>query len=112
MHVRRIRINKQLDIEAEEPDAPEAEGHPKSLRRKQKRSRKDPASLAEAMEEKVREAGFVVEALPLPGVLMVEVDNVVHEDFQVTEEVKVLQPHLAVDFKRLFEMNRSLIQNV
>lgn len=68
----------------------EVEGEqPKALRRKQKRSRKDSASLAEAMEEKVRETEFVVEALPLPGVLMVEVDNVVHEEFQVTEEVKV-----------------------
>lgn len=41
------------------------------------------------MEEKVREAELVVEALPLPSVLMVEVDNVIHEEFQVTEEVKV-----------------------
>lgn len=88
--LRRIRINKQLDVEAEESDTLEAEGgHPKSPRRKQKRSRKESALVGEAMEEKVREAEFVVEALPLPGVLMVEVDNVVHEDFQVTEEVKV-----------------------
>ncbi|KAL0161554.1 hypothetical protein M9458_045279, partial [Cirrhinus mrigala] len=86
-----IRINKQLDVEPEEPVSLEVEGEqPKALRRKQKRSRKDSPSpsLAEAMEEKVREAEFVVEALPLPGVLMVEVDNVVHEEFQVTEEVK------------------------
>ncbi len=83
----RIRINKQLDVEPEEPVPLEEEGEqPKAVRRKQKRSRKDSV---EAMEEKVREAGFVVETLPLPGVLMVEVDNVVHEEFQVTEEVKV-----------------------
>lgn len=88
----RIRISKQLDVEPEEPASLEleAEGEPpKAARRKQKRSRKDPASPAEAMEEKVREAELVVEALPLPSILMVEVDNVIHEDFQVTEEVKV-----------------------
>lgn len=68
----------------------EAEGeHSKAPRRKQKRSRKDSVPLAEAMEGKVREAELVVEALPLPSVLMVEVDNVIHEEFQVTEEVKV-----------------------
>lgn len=68
----------------------EAEGeHSKAPRRKQKRSRKDSVPLAEVMEGKVRDAELVVEALPLPSVLMVEVDNVIHEDFQVTEEVKV-----------------------
>ncbi len=68
----------------------EEEGEqPKAARRKQKRTRKDSAPLVEAMEEKLRETEFVVEALPLPGVLMVEVDNVLHEEFQVTEEVKV-----------------------
>lgn len=87
----RIRINKQLDVEPEEPvPLEEEEGEqPKAARRKQKRSRKDSAPPVEAMEEKVRGTEFVVEALPLPGVLMVEVDNVLHEEFQVTEEVKV-----------------------
>uniref|UniRef100_A0A8C1HL81 Lon protease homolog, mitochondrial n=1 Tax=Cyprinus carpio carpio TaxID=630221 RepID=A0A8C1HL81_CYPCA len=87
---RRIRINKQLDVEPEEAESLEEEAEqPKAVRRKQKRSRKDSAPLAEVMEERVREAQFAAEALPLPGVLMVEVDNVVHEEFQVTEEVKV-----------------------
>lgn len=43
--------------------------------------------------ERVKETEFVVEAVALPKsneVLMVEVDNVIHEEFQVTEEVKVL----------------------
>ncbi len=79
----RIRINKQLEVEPEEPVPLEEEGEqPKAARRKQKRPRKDSAPLVEAMEEKLL-------ALPLPGVLMVEVDNVLHEEFQVTEEVKV-----------------------
>lgn len=91
----RIRITKQLEVEAEEA-IPALESDPeqsKAQRRKNKRIRKDSASLAEEMAEKVKEAGFVVEAAPLPKsneVLMVEVDNVIHEEFQVTEEVKVL----------------------
>ncbi len=77
-------------MEPEEPVPLEEEGEqPKAARRKQKRPRKDSAPLVEAMEEKLRVTEFVVEALPLPGVLMVEVDNVLHEEFQVTEEVKV-----------------------
>ncbi|KAF4097372.1 lon protease homolog, mitochondrial [Onychostoma macrolepis] len=103
---RRIRINKQLEVEPEEPVSLEEEGEqPKAARRKQKRSRKDSASLAETMEEKVREAGFVVEALPLPGVLMVEVDNVVHEEFQVTEEVKALTAEIVKTIRDIIALN-------
>lgn len=61
------------------------------LRRKPKRSKK------EAEEEAgVRHGADVLEpALGAPSeVLMVEVENVVHEDFQVTEEVKVRPPNL------------------
>ncbi|KAK2906591.1 hypothetical protein Q8A67_005576 [Cirrhinus molitorella] len=103
---RRIRINKQLEVEPEEPVPLEVEGEqPKALRRKQKRSRKDSASLAEAMEEKVRETEFVVEALPLPSVLMVEVDNVVHEEFQVTEEVKALTAEIVKTIRDIIALN-------
>ncbi|KAL1252011.1 hypothetical protein QQF64_019807 [Cirrhinus molitorella] len=103
---RRIRINKQLDVEPEEPVPLEVEGEqPKALRRKQKRSRKDSAPLAEAMEEKVRETEFVVEALPLPSVLMVEVDNVVHEEFQVTEEVKALTAEIVKTIRDIIALN-------
>lgn len=90
-HFIRIRITKQLDIDAEEPL--ESEGESRSPRRKSKRNRKDSPSLADAMTERVQDAEFVVEAVALPGtneVLMVEVENVIHEEFQVTEEVKVL----------------------
>ncbi|KAK9967122.1 hypothetical protein ABG768_001538 [Culter alburnus] len=105
---RRIRINKQLDVEPEEPVSleVEAEGeHSKAPRRKQKRSRKDSVPLAEAMEGKVREAELVVEALPLPSVLMVEVDNVIHEDFQVTEEVKALTAEIVKTIRDIIALN-------
>lgn len=77
-------------MEEETPPALELEPEqPKSERVKSKRGRRD--SLTEEMSERVKEAQLLVEALPLPTneVLMVEVDNVVHEEFQVTEEVKV-----------------------
>uniref|UniRef100_A0AAR2IYZ5 Lon protease homolog, mitochondrial n=1 Tax=Pygocentrus nattereri TaxID=42514 RepID=A0AAR2IYZ5_PYGNA len=93
---RRIRITKQLDVDVDEPV--DSEGESKTPRRKSKRSRKDTGSLADAMVERVQDTEFVVEAVPLPNtneVLMVEVDNVIHEEFQVTEEVKVLLPTLA-----------------
>lgn len=71
----------------------EGEGQPKPPRRKPKRVRKD-GSLAEAMEDTIRDADLTVEPVPLPKtspeILMVEVDNVQHEEFQITEEVKVL----------------------
>lgn len=93
----RIRINKQLDVEPDEPLSPvESEGEggqPKPPRRKPKRVRKE-GSLAEAMEDSVRDADLSVEPVTLtktsPEILMVEVDNVQHEEFQITEEVKVL----------------------
>lgn len=91
----RIHITKQLEVEAEEaiPALDTDAEQSKAQRRKNKRVRKDSASLAEEMTEKVKEVEFVVDAVPLiksNEVLMVEVDNVMHEEFQVTEEVKVL----------------------
>lgn len=82
----RIRINKQLDVETEEA---ELEAKQKGARRKQKRLRKEGAE--EQPESKDQAAEVALELLEAsPGeVLMVEVDNVAHEDFQVTEEVKV-----------------------
>uniref|UniRef100_A0A8C4DZS5 Lon protease homolog, mitochondrial n=1 Tax=Dicentrarchus labrax TaxID=13489 RepID=A0A8C4DZS5_DICLA len=90
---RRIRITKQLEVEPEETatspewSESEAESQPKPQRRKAKRSRKDqPGALTEQLEDKV------CNPLPSSDILMVEVDNVQHEQFTVTEEVKsVLQ---------------------
>lgn len=79
----RIHISRQLEVEPEEA---EAENKQKA-RRKPKRSRK------EAEEEPGARRQMEMVAEPNSGapgeVLMVEVENVVHEDFQVTEEVKV-----------------------
>lgn len=96
----RIRINKQLEVEPDEPPSPvESEGEggqPKPPRRKPKRPRKEGSSLAEAMEDSVKNVDMTVEPVTLPpassDILMVEVDNVQHEEFQITEEVKVPSP--------------------
>ncbi|XP_042300482.1 lon protease homolog, mitochondrial-like, partial [Sceloporus undulatus] len=80
---RRIRINKQLEVEAEE-----AETKPKS-RRKPKRSRREAGEQLEIQDQAPGEVVLEPSEGPLDEVLMVEVDNVVHEDFQVNEEVKV-----------------------
>lgn len=80
----RIHISRQLEVEPEE-----AEAEKQKPRRKPKRNKKE----AEEDLGVRRQVEVVVE--PNAGtpseVLMVEVENVVHEDFQVTEEVKVSQ---------------------
>lgn len=78
----RIHIHRQLEVEPEEAEA-ENKQNP---RRKTKRGKKAEEELS---------GGHHVEVMTEPSsgppseVLMVEVENVVHEDFQVTEEVKV-----------------------
>ncbi|XP_046882862.1 lon protease homolog, mitochondrial [Hypomesus transpacificus] len=109
---RRIRITKQLEVEPDEPtpvaEAEEAGQQPKPPRRKPKRPRKDPpASSAEAMEENVLEAELLPEVVPLPSsdILMVEVDNVVHEQFEVTEEVKALTAEIVKTIRDIIALN-------
>ncbi|KAL7867087.1 hypothetical protein AOLI_G00149010 [Acnodon oligacanthus] len=103
---RRIQITKQLDVDVDEPV--DSEGESKTPRRKSKRSRKDSDSLADAMVERVQDAEFVVETVPLPNtneVLMVEVDNVIHEEFQVTEEVKALTAEIVKTIRDIIALN-------
>ncbi|KAM8889006.1 lon protease homolog, mitochondrial isoform 1-T1 [Synchiropus picturatus] len=109
---RRIRITKQLEVEPEEPvtESPvESELVPKApSRRKAKRSRKDQVGpLAEQMEDKISEADMSVEFQPLPSadILMVEVDNVQHEQFTVTEEVKALTAEIVKTIRDIIALN-------
>lgn len=78
----RIRINKQLEVEPDEPEIKQ------KTRRKQKRSKRENEEQLDVKDQTVE---VVLEPLEtsLGEVLMVEVDNVDHEDFQITEEVKV-----------------------
>lgn len=81
----RIHISRQLEVDPEGPE-PEPENKQKS-RRKLKRGKKEAEDElgAKPQLEVVPEAS----ADTPKEVLMVEVENVAHEDFQVTEEVKV-----------------------
>uniref|UniRef100_A0A8D3D3L2 Lon protease homolog, mitochondrial n=1 Tax=Scophthalmus maximus TaxID=52904 RepID=A0A8D3D3L2_SCOMX len=96
---RRIRITKQLEVEPEEIP----ESHPKPPpRRKSKRGRKDqPVSQAEQAEDKVPE----LRPLPSSDILMVEVDNVQHEQFTVTEEVKALTAEIVKTIRDIIALN-------
>nr|XP_020636692.1 lon protease homolog, mitochondrial [Pogona vitticeps] len=97
---RRICINKQLSVEPEEPEA-----KPR-VRRKSKRSQRE---VGEAQEPKAPGSeGVVVEPLEAaaPGeVLMVEVDNVAHEEFQVNEEVKALTAEIVKTIRDIIALN-------
>ncbi|XP_026336953.2 lon protease homolog, mitochondrial [Ursus arctos] len=96
---RRIHINRQLEVEPEEA---EAENKQKP-RRKAKRGKK------EAEEELSSGQHVEVMTEPTSGppgeVLMVEVENVVHEDFQVTEEVKALTAEIVKTIRDIIALN-------
>lgn len=105
----RIRINKQLEVEPEEPE------NKQKLRRKQKRAKKGAEEEPGAKDQGV-EVVLDPVAASSQEVLMVEVENVVHEDFQITEEVKVsefilqaltcpteLRPHLVLKRKKVLK---------
>uniref|UniRef100_A0A8C4T0K5 Lon protease homolog, mitochondrial n=1 Tax=Erpetoichthys calabaricus TaxID=27687 RepID=A0A8C4T0K5_ERPCA len=104
----RIRINKQLDPELEEQQQLDADDNKQKARRKNKRPKKELQDLGEAMEEKVQQVELViepVEAQANPEVLMVEADNVVHEDFQITEEVKALTAEIVKTIRDIIALN-------
>ncbi|XP_071756244.1 lon protease homolog, mitochondrial [Centroberyx gerrardi] len=112
---RRIRITQQLEVEPEESatasawSESEAESQPKPApRRKAKRTRKDqPGTLEEQLEDKISNADLSPELQPLPSsnILMVEVDNVQHEHFTVTEEVKALTAEIVKTIRDIIALN-------
>ncbi|XP_060933630.1 lon protease homolog, mitochondrial [Limanda limanda] len=112
---RRIRISRQLEVEPDEaataPVLSEAEPEPQSKpppRRKSKRSRKDqPGSVAEQLEDKISDADLSPELQPptSSNILMVEVDNVQHEQFTVTEEVKALTAEIVKTIRDIIALN-------
>ncbi|XP_076977161.1 lon protease homolog, mitochondrial [Tamandua tetradactyla] len=96
---RRIHISKQLEVEPEEP---EVENKQKT-RRKPKRDKKE----VEGDPSIKRQMEVVMEPAPGPPgeVLMVEVENIVHEDFQVTEEVKALTAEIVKTIRDIIALN-------
>lgn len=115
---RRIRITKQLEVEPEEVEAEpvlsesETESQPKTTpRRRSKQNRKDPAvpaaTATEQVQEKISEADLTPELQPLSSsdILMVEVDNIQHEQFTVTEEVKALTAEIVKTIRDIIALN-------
>ncbi|KAJ7986643.1 hypothetical protein DPEC_G00342010 [Dallia pectoralis] len=110
---RRIRINKQLEVAPDESaseavsDIEPGSQHKASRRKTKRKERKEPVTMAETMEEKVQEADLIVEAVPLPSsdILMVEVDNVIHEQFEVSEEVKALTAEIVKTIRDIIALN-------
>ncbi|XP_032033100.2 lon protease homolog, mitochondrial [Hylobates moloch] len=96
---RRVHISRQLEVEPEEPEA-ESKHKP---RRKSKRGKKEAEDELSARHP----AELAMEPTPeLPAeVLMVEVENVVHEDFQVTEEVKALTAEIVKTIRDIIALN-------
>ncbi|KFP76609.1 hypothetical protein N310_02281, partial [Acanthisitta chloris] len=95
---RRIRINKQLEVEPEEPE------NKQKMRRKQKRSKKE-AEEEPGVKDQPVEVVLDPVAASSQEVLMVEVENVVHEDFQITEEVKALTAEIVKTIRDIIALN-------
>nr|XP_049576758.1 lon protease homolog, mitochondrial isoform X2 [Syngnathus scovelli] len=100
---RRIRITRHLEVEPEEAEAmaesPESQGKAMSGRRA-KRDRRE-----ERIEDKIAQADLMPELQPSSGILMVEVDNVLHEQFTVTEEVKALTAEIVKTIRDIIALN-------
>ncbi|XP_022381233.1 lon protease homolog, mitochondrial isoform X2 [Enhydra lutris kenyoni] len=101
---RRIHIHKQLEVEPEEAEAENKQ----KVRRKTKRGKKE---AEEELSGGSQSGGPLTEVTaeaasgPLGEVLMVEVENVVHEDFQVTEEVKALTAEIVKTIRDIIALN-------
>ncbi|KAK0156060.1 Lon protease, mitochondrial [Merluccius polli] len=113
---RRIRITRQLDLEPEEPVTfpsseleADSDSQPRTTqKRKPKRNRKDSASaVAEPLEAKIFNADLtpVVEAVSSSDILMVEVENINHDQFTVTEEVKALTAEIVKTIRDIIALN-------
>uniref|UniRef100_A0A8C6PGX0 Lon protease homolog, mitochondrial n=1 Tax=Nothobranchius furzeri TaxID=105023 RepID=A0A8C6PGX0_NOTFU len=92
---RRIRISRQLEWSESDPDSMLKS----APRRKSKRSHKDPTQLYSA------QLGPELQPLPSSDILMVEVDNVQHEQFTVTEEVKALTAEIVKTIRDIIALN-------
>ncbi|XP_043856799.1 lon protease homolog, mitochondrial-like [Dromiciops gliroides] len=94
---RRIRINRQL-----EPEEMELEN--KQKRKKSKGAKEETEDIQGAKDQVV---DLVIEPPTNLGneVLMVEVENVVHENFQVNEEVKALIAEIAKTIRDIITLN-------
>uniref|UniRef100_F7GCD7 Lon protease homolog, mitochondrial n=2 Tax=Ornithorhynchus anatinus TaxID=9258 RepID=F7GCD7_ORNAN len=102
---RRIHINKQLLVEPE----PEPEPKPKPRRKPKPAVKSAEERQVTQTHKKEETAELALESEPFAyypnEVLMVEVENVSHEDFQVTEEVKALTAEIVKTIRDIIALN-------
>ncbi|XP_073442422.1 lon protease homolog, mitochondrial isoform X2 [Dendrobates tinctorius] len=91
---RRIHINKQLDVEPDEL---------KTEKKVEGKKRRNAASKHVNEMEKGKQV--VLDSKMTSEVLMVEVDNVTHEEFQITEEVKALTAEIVKTIRDIIALN-------
>ncbi|XP_067872560.1 lon protease homolog, mitochondrial [Heterodontus francisci] len=98
---RRIQLNRQLEVDADETLPAEFEQNQHKAQKKQKHHRIDEA------DGQLSEENKSIESLvpPMGELLMVEVENVAHEDFQVTEEVKALTAEIVKTIRDIIALN-------
>uniref|UniRef100_A0A673CSV9 Lon protease homolog, mitochondrial n=1 Tax=Sphaeramia orbicularis TaxID=375764 RepID=A0A673CSV9_9TELE len=102
---RRVRITRQLEVEPEETAASESESEsqPKPPRRKAKRTRKEPpGSVAELMEDKVRDLSLFCRLCALPHIYHSRVLKLLktlkqNEDALTAEIVKTIRDIIALN---------------
>ncbi|XP_069623970.1 lon protease homolog, mitochondrial isoform X7 [Ranitomeya imitator] len=90
----KIHINKQLDVE---PDELKTEEKVEGKKRRNSASRH--------ANEKEKSKQVVLDPKITSEVLMVEVDNVTHEEFQITEEVKALTAEIVKTIRDIIALN-------
>uniref|UniRef100_A0A8B9HX47 Lon protease homolog, mitochondrial n=1 Tax=Astyanax mexicanus TaxID=7994 RepID=A0A8B9HX47_ASTMX len=78
-------------------------------RRKSKRTRRDSASLADSMAERVQDAEFVVEAVPLPEVLMVEA--LTAEIVKTIRDIIALNPLYRESVLQMMQAGQRVVDN-
>ncbi|XP_071969945.1 lon protease homolog, mitochondrial isoform X2 [Engystomops pustulosus] len=91
---RRIRINKQLNAEADEYKTEDI------IEGKKRRSSARRHIIGKENSEQV-----VPDTKMAPEILMVEVDNVAHEEFQITEEVKAFTAEIVKTIRDIISLN-------
>lgn len=98
---RRIQLTRQLEVEADESVPGDFEQNPHKVQSKQKLEKKDEANCQSS------ELAINLEPhLPPTGeLLMVEVENIAHEHFQVTEEVKALTAEIVKTIRDIIALN-------
>ncbi|XP_038632439.1 lon protease homolog, mitochondrial [Scyliorhinus canicula] len=98
---RRIQLNRQLEVNADETVPAEFDQNQHKVQRKQKHERIDEA------DGQLSEMDMTVQSLvpPIGELLMVEVENVIHEEFQVTEEVKALTAEIVKTIRDIIALN-------